>query len=268
MDPGSASGRKRSVLLLLLAISIAFFFQYWLAPTILDLNLPIDNILSDAWRSGCDDLETETMIERCAGNAGVYRSSFSAVIFFFLAGVAVACKKTANREAWPAKFVLFIFLEAAMCFIPNDPLFLTVHLNVARVGAIIFILFQQIVFVDIAMNWNDGWVEKSNQAEEQERGSGKKWLYAILISAVTLFVVSAVAWILLFVHFGGCPTNTTFIVMTVVLCLLITFAQLSGEEGSLLSSATITAYATMLCYSAGTCASSDSMQQMKCHYRF
>ena len=258
MDPGSASGRKRSVLLLLLAISIAFFFQYWLAPTIIDLNLPIDNILSDAWRSGCeDDSEATSFLERCAGNAGVYRSSFSAVIFFFLAGVAVACKKTANREAWPAKFVLFLFLEAAMCFIPNDPLFLTVHLNVARIGGVFFIIFQQIVFVDIAMNWNDGWVEKSNQAEEQERGSGKKWLYAILISAVALFVASIVGLILLFVHFGGCPTNTSFIVITVILCLMITLAQLSGEEGSLLSSATITAYATMLCYSAGRCYPTD-----------
>jgi Serine incorporator (Serinc) len=251
VDPGAASGRKRSVLLLLLAIGIAFFLQYYVAPTIVNFDAPIDNILSDAWRSGCEDLTTSGLIERCAGNAGVYRSSFSAVIFFLLAGVAVACKRTANREAWPAKYVLFVFLVAGMCFIPNDPLFLTIHLNVARVGAAIFIIFQQIIFVDIAMNWNDSWVEKSNKAEEQESGSGKKWLYAILASAAALFVLSIIGWALLFVHFGNCPTNMTFIVVTVIMSILITLAQLSGEEGSLLASATITAYATMLCYSAG-----------------
>jgi hypothetical protein len=145
--------------------------------------------------------------------------------------------------------------------VPNDPLFLTIHLNVARIGAVFFILFQQIVFVDIAMNWNDSWVEKSNLCEEQQPGSGKKWLYAILVSAAALFLASIVGLILLFVHFGGCSTNNAFIAMTVVMCVLITLAQLSGEEGSLLASATITAYATMLCYSAGTCGGSDATDE-------
>ena len=212
---------------------------------------PVDNILSDAWQSGCTDLGTQEMVERCAGNAGVYRSSFSAVVFFLLAGIAVACKKTANREAWPAKYVLFVFLVAAMCLVPNDPFFLKVYMNIARVGGIFFILFQQIVFVDIAMNWNDSWVEKSNKAEEEETGSGQKWLYAILVSAAFLFLASFIAWVLLFVYFGSCPTNTAFITITVLLSICITLAQLSGGEGSLLSSATISTYATMLCYSAG-----------------
>jgi len=169
-----------------------------------------------------------------------------------LAGIAVCCKRTANREAWPAKYVLFLFLVLAMCFIPNEPLFLTVHLTLARIGAVFFILFQQIVFVDIAMNWNDSWVEKSNKAEEEEIGSGRKWLLAILVSAAVLFLVSLIVWVLLFVYFGNCPTNTTFIAITVVMSILITLAQLTGEEGSLLASATITAYATMLCYSTVT----------------
>jgi hypothetical protein len=190
-------------------------------------------------------------MERCAGNAGVYRSSFSAMIFFLLAGIAVCCKKTANREAWPAKYVLFVFLVAAMCFVPNEPLFLTVQMNVARVGAIFFIIFQQIVFVDIAMNWNDSWVEKSNAAEEEESGSGRKWLLAILVSAAFLFLVSFIGWVLMYVYYGDCSTNIAFITITVIMSLLITLAQLSGEEGSLLASATITAYATMLCHSAG-----------------
>mmetsp|Transcript_125617 Transcript_125617/g.351785 ORF Transcript_125617/g.351785 Transcript_125617/m.351785 type:complete len:460 (-) Transcript_125617:71-1450(-) len=250
--PGASSGRKRSVLLLILAIGIAFCFQYWVGPTIVNFNAPVDNILSDAWLSGCTDLETQELIERCAGNAGVYRSSFSALVFFLLAGIAAACKRTANREAWPAKYVLFLFLVAGMCFVPNDPLFLTVQMNIARVGGVIFILFQQIVFVDIAMNWNDSWVEKSNAAEEEETGSGQKWLYAILVSAVSLFLVSFIGWVLLFVYFGNCPTNTAFITVTVLFSIMITMAQLSGEEGSLLSSATISAYATMLCYSAVT----------------
>lgn len=252
MAPGAASGRKRSVLLLILAITIAFCLQYVVAPAIVNFDAPVDNVVSNAWIDGCDSFSTTELMERCAGNAGVYRSSFSAMIFFLLAAIAVCCKKTANREAWPAKYILFVFLVAAMCFVPNDPLFLTVQMNVSRVGAIFFIIFQQIVFVDIAMNWNDSWVEKSNAAEAEESGSGRKWLLAILVSAAFLFLVSFIGWILLYVYFGNCSTNTAFITITVIMSLLITLAQLSGEEGSLLASATITAYATMLCHSAVT----------------
>ncbi len=249
--PGAASGRKRSVLLLTLAIGIAFCLQYWVAPAIVNFDAPVDNVLSNAWLDGCEELGTPELVERCAGNAGVYRSSLSAVIFFLLAGIAVSCKRTANREAWPAKYVLFLFLVAGMCFIPNEPLFLRVHLNISRIGGVFFIIFQQVVFVDIAMNWNDSWVEKSNAAEEEESGSGRKWLLAILVSAASLFFMSLIGWVLLFVYFGNCPTNTAFITVTISMTVLIILAQLTGEEGSLLSSATITAYATMLCYSAG-----------------
>jgi hypothetical protein len=249
--PGVASGRKRSVLLLVLAIAIAFGFQYGVAGLIVGFDY--SNYVTDAWLDGCEDYATESLIERCAGNAGVYRSAFSALVFYVLAAIGVACKRTANREAWPAKYVLFLFLVLAMCFVPNDPLFLKVYLNIARIGGILFIVVQQIIFVDLAYNWNDSWVEKSNAADEEEAGSGKKWLIAILICVAFLFIVSIVGWGLLFHYFGGCPTNTAFIAFTIIFSILITVAQLSGAEGSLLGSSLITAYATSLCYSAGRC---------------
>uniref|UniRef100_A0A7S4AMX4 Serine incorporator n=1 Tax=Pseudo-nitzschia australis TaxID=44445 RepID=A0A7S4AMX4_9STRA len=246
--PGASSGRKRSVLLLCLAIAIAFGFQYWVAKYI--VNIGIDNYVTNAWLSGCEDFETKALTERCAGQAGVYRSAFSALIFFLLAAVAVSCKRTANREAWPAKYALFLFLVLGMCFVPNEPLFTNIYLNIARVGAVFFILFQQVIFVDLAYNWNDGWVERSNDAENEENGSGKKWLIAILVSAAFLLLASIVGWGLLFYFFGGCGTNIAFIAITIILSLSVIVAQLSGNEGSLLASSLITAYATMLCYSA------------------
>lgn len=246
--PGSSSGRKRSVLLLCIAIAIAFVFQYWVAHYV--VNIKIDNYVTNAWLSGCNDLETKALVERCAGQTGVYRAAFSALVFFLLAAVAVACKRTANREAWPAKYILFLFMVAGMCFVPNDPLFTSIYLNVARVGTIFFILFQQVIFVDLAHNWNDGWVERSNKAESEETGSGKKWLVAIVVSAAFLLLASMVGWGLLFYFFGGCGTNVAFIAITIILSLTVIGAQLTGNEGSLLASSIITAYATMLCYNA------------------
>eukprot|EP00934_Nitzschia_sp_Nitz4_P008376 Nitzschia sp. Nitz4//scaffold128_size63911//62114//63913//NITZ4_006235-RA/size63911-augustus-gene-0.98-mRNA-1//1//CDS//3329534880//8366//frame0 len=249
VEPGEASGRKRSVLLLILAIVLSLGLQYVVAPHIINFDA-IGNFVTDAWLEGCDDLETDALIEQCAGNAGVYRSAFSAVVVFLLSAIAVCCKRTANREAWPAKYVLFVFLVAGLCFVPNDPLFLTVFLNIARVGAILFIVVAQFVIVDLAYNWNDSWVEKSNATEQEEAGSGKKWLHAILVSVAFLFIVSIVGWVLLFANFGGCSSNTLFITVTIALSLIATMAQMSGDEASLLTSACITAYGTMLCYSA------------------
>lgn len=246
--PGASSGRKRSVLLLVVAIAIALAFQYGVARYIVTVSF--SNYVTTAWLDGCEDYETDALVERCAGQAGVYRASFSALVFFLLATIAVACKKTANREAWPAKYILFLFLVAGMCFVPNQPLFTDIYLNIARVGAVFFILFEQIIMVDIAYNWNDGWVERSNKAEAEESGSGKKWLTAIVVSAAILFLASIVGWGLLFSYFGGCGTNVTFILLTIILSIGVTMAQLSGEEGSLLASSLITGYATMLCYNA------------------
>lgn len=246
--PGAASGRKRSVLLLVLAIGIAIGFQYGIASYI--VNVSFTNYVTSAWLDGCDLYETDALIEKCAGNAGVYRATFSALVFYCLATIAVVCKKTANREAWPAKYTLFLFMVAGMCFVPNEPLFSSIYLNIARVGAAFFILFDQIVMVDIAYNWNDAWVERSDKAEAEESGSGKKWLIAIIVSAASLFIASIVGWGLLFYYFGGCSTNTAFISITVILSIAVTSAQLTGTEGSLLASSLITAYATMLCYNA------------------
>jgi len=246
--PGAASGRKRSVLLLVISILIAFAFQYGVAGAIVGFDY--SNYVTDAWLDGCDELETQSLLERCAGYAGVYRSAASALLFYLLAAIAVCCKRTANREAWPAKYILFLFLVAGTCFLPNDPLFLSVYVNIARIGGMLFILVQQIIFVDLAYNWNDSWVEKANVADSEESGSGKKWLVAILVSVAVLFITSIVGWVLLFYYFGGCSTNTTFIAVTVLFSILITAAQLSGEDGSLLSSSIITIYSTSLCYSA------------------
>ena len=78
VTPGSSSGRKRSVLLLCMAIAIAFAFQYGVAKYIVGIS--ISNYLTRAWLSGCEDFETDALIEGCAGQAGVYRPAFSALV--------------------------------------------------------------------------------------------------------------------------------------------------------------------------------------------
>lgn len=232
---------------MVLTIAIALGFQYGVAPYV--LKIPISNYVTDAWKDGCLDFQDTLLKEKCAGNSGVYRATSSAFLFFIVAAAAAYCKPTANREAWPAKYILFVFLTLGTCFVPNEPLFADVFLHIGRIGGVIFILVQQVIILDLAFNWNDSWVEKSNSAETEEMQ--QRWLGAILASCAILFVGSLVAIALMFVYFGGCLINQVFISLTLIFGIVLTGVQLSGEEGSLLSSACIMAYGTYLCLTAG-----------------
>ena len=230
-------------------------FQYGVGPAILQSSssLLVTDYIVSAWTDGCtqfdDNIELE---EACVGNSGVFRVSFATLVFFVLAAIGACCKTTMNREAWPAKFVLYLFLVAGMIFVPNDPLFSKIYLNLARAGGVLFIFLQQIIIVDCAHNWNESWVGKADKAEAEEPGAGKKWLTAILCSCAILFLGSLTGIVMMFLSFGGCQTNTAFIATTLCLCILVTVAQLRGEEGSLLSSAFVTTWAVYLLYNAVT----------------
>ena len=100
VPPSATSGRKRSVLLLAFSVVVALVFQYALAPNYGRISW---SYLSDAWTSGCGHDTNEELVKVCAGNAGVYRASGAAFVFFVIFGIAAKCRPTANREAWPAK---------------------------------------------------------------------------------------------------------------------------------------------------------------------
>lgn len=239
----------------MLSIGIAFGFQYGVAPALkrdddsYAQKAPGVRYLVDTWNSGCEDYETEALREQCAGISGVYRAAGSAMFFYFLAAIAAYCKPTANREAWPAKFVMFFFLVTATIFIPNDPLWDPIMLNLCRVGAVFFILFQQLIFIDMAYNINESLVEKADQAEIDEGpGEGKKWLYTLLSLCALFFTGSFVSIGLMYKYFDGCGTNIAFITVTLISGVINTALQLTGEDASLFSSAFIFAYSTYLCY--------------------
>jgi len=219
------------------------------------------NGLIDRLQNQTEEQQEETINEtinglmlHCAGNTGVYRVCACTLLFFLFAALVVRFKPTANREAWPAKYVLFVFLCALSIFVPNAPYFLPIYVIIARIGAGIFILMEQVILIDIAYNWNESWVEKANQAEFEEGlpDAGQKWLSAILISCAFLFLGSLATIIFMFVEFNGCSANIAFISITLILIMIITVTQLTGEQGSLLSSAIMASWATYLCFSAVT----------------
>lgn len=43
----------------------------------------------------------------------------------------------------------------------NSPYYDGIYLWLARIGATIFVLLQQIILVDVAYNWNEDWIDRA-----------------------------------------------------------------------------------------------------------
>jgi hypothetical protein len=211
-------------------------------------------LVYSAWYDSCakydnDDVESLSLVEQCAGNAGVYRPTFLTTLYFLGNAVATRFVPTLNREAWPAKYSLFFFGLLVTMFIPSNPLFSGIYLWIARLGAAIFVVLQQIILIDVAYNWNDDWVERANEADRLSYGSGSGWLHAVVGVCVGFYTLCAIAIGLLYAHFDDCPGNTWVITLTLLAIVGITVLQLSGTEGSLLTSSVISLYSVYLCFS-------------------
>jgi serine incorporator 1/3 len=94
-------------------------------------------------------------------------------------------------------------------------------------------------------------VEKSNTADRDEGpGKGQKWLTAILVACIILLTATISLLLYTIIIFRGCGLNNTVMAVSVLLIFAIGVAQLSGDEGSLLTTACVAAWASYLCYTA------------------
>ncbi len=92
--------------------------------------------------------------------------------------------------------------------------------------------------------WNDRVVEYATQ--ENKEGI----LYCLLGICLFIYAASITAIGVMFYTFS-CPENLSIISLTVILCFLATCYQVyMTKNGSLLTSAIMTGYATYLCYSS------------------
>ena len=209
----------------------------------------------DAWSNDCDLFGDYDNNRLCREHSGVYRVGFCSFVFFLLATIASKFDPNANRSYWLWKYFGFVLACWAVVYVNNAPLFNDIYLNIARIGASLFILLQQIILIDLAYNWNDYWVVQSNIAERNDGpGAGNKYLAALLTASVIIYTVVVIAIGVLYHIFGGdgCQTSYGFLSITLIGIVLITGIQLSGEEGSLLTSGIVSGYAVYLAFTALT----------------
>lgn len=236
------------------AVILSLVLQYFV--------LPSDKIYWDkldyAW--DCSDYDDQ-YLDECRGVSSVLRVSFSAACFFLMATIMSFLSDGFGRSFWFIKFVAFIALVITTMFLPSE-IFDHGYLQFARVASTIFIVLQQIILIDIAYSWNDAWVANADEADKEEADSGGIWLNALIGISVGIFLASYTALGFLFHYFGGCSTNDTFLWLTLLLTLAAAGIQLSGDEGSLLTTAIMTAYAVYLAYSAVSSNPDDTCNPM------
>eukprot|EP00978_Attheya_sp_CCMP212_P024639 scaffold77762_cov49-Attheya_sp.AAC.4 len=69
------------------------------------------NFVRKNWLDGCSEFANDDdLLKSCAGNNGNFIVSFATFLFFVLTAIAAAFKPTSNREAWPAKYIMYLFL--------------------------------------------------------------------------------------------------------------------------------------------------------------
>eukprot|EP00977_Amphora_coffeiformis_P010481 scaffold2460_cov178-Amphora_coffeaeformis.AAC.2 len=213
----------------------------------------LGNMLYKSWHESCaeryDDQEDLILLQQCAGKAGVFRPMAVAALFFAIQAVVTKVQPSLNREAWPAKYVMYFFAVFVTFFMGNAPLFTGVFLVLARLGATFFVILQQVILIDIAYDWNEDWVDRADQEDRLSYGSGSSWLHAIVATCVAFYVAAITGIGFLYSHFSGCPENIWIITLTLLGILAFTAIQLSGSEGSLLTSSIISLYTVYLAYS-------------------
>jgi serine incorporator 1/3 len=142
---------------------------------------------------------------------------------------------------------MFLFLVFGSLFLPSAP-FTGLYLLIARLGATAFCLFQQIILIDIAYNWNEDWVERAEISDRYSFGSGNWWLRAIIATTVGFYIATLVGISLLYQYFS-CADNLWIITLTLFGVLAVTAVSALAESGSLLTSGILSMYITYLAYS-------------------
>jgi len=233
-------GTYLSFILLLISIIASIILQRY-APSHIELS---------SWNKGC----SSDYLTDCKANSAVLRISFALSILFSLQAIGSISYTKFYDWFWYYKYVVFFCICVGFYFADSSVFNLDGYAWAARVTGFFYLIVLQIILIDGAYSWNEQWVAFSVEEGEDK---GKKWLIGIVVISCAIFIVSIGCIVLMFIQFtnGGshsnCVDSKVILSLTIALPTIATLTQLFfTEEGSILTSAIITGYATYVCYSA------------------
>lgn len=203
--------------------------------------------------------------KECTGTGIVLRMSFAMVLLstflsFLVCGVESSENPRAaiQNEGFIIKWLMLAGITVGALYLPNEN---TIQYGyVAAVGGGFFILIQAVLVMEFAYGWNDYWVEKYEDSNEN-----RTWAVMILGSALILLALSLTIWILLLQHYGGdgCGETNAFVSVTIVLSVISLCLTVPDriQQGALLPCAVVIMQCTFLLSSAVLSIPADSDSQ-------
>jgi len=232
--PPSNAGRNFNIIMTSLAMALALVFQYWISKHMDKLWI---------WTVDCSTGNSD-YDEICRGNAMVYRFCLALSLYFL--SMAIICKvdSTFMNAQMPTKFAILVGLIIACIFTPTYIHDLNGFAWLARIGAFLYVMIQQLVLIEVAYEWNA-------RLRDGDPVCGIPGVVILLLYSVLAFCISIAAWVLMYIYFKGCPSNIAFITVTIIITVICTLVQVfASEQGSLFTSSTFCMYATYICYSS------------------
>ena len=221
-----------SFALIIITIVLSIIFQHYVS----------NKITSDRWTYDCgSDYE-----EECKANSAVYRFSFALVIIFLAQACLTFVSINSYDDFWIVKIIAYVGILVGFYFVRANIFDDHGFAWAARIIAGLFVVFQQIILIDAAYNWNEKWVEYSSGSE-----NFSFWLMGLIFFSGILFGISFSAVGIMYWQFHGCAATETVLSITLCLIVVATVVQVSmSSNGSLITSAIVTAYCTYLTYSS------------------
>jgi hypothetical protein len=202
------------------------------------------------------------------GFQAVYRVCFGMTSFFWLFMILMIYVRNSRDPRasiqngfWGIKFLIFIALIIAAFFIPQET-FVPTWYAFGLIGGFIFILVQLVLYIDFAFNWNELWVGKMEDAQDDRE---RKCWFAMLLGTTFLIYVACAVGIGFMFHYytgfyngmdGSCGLHKFFLSFNMLICMIITVISIlpkiqeANPSAGLLQSAIISAYVLYLTWSA------------------
>lgn len=193
----------------------------------------------------------------CIRQNAIYRVTSIVTIFFILHSLIClySVEKIFNNYWLFIKFPII----AGLCYILiyfnfSNKFDENIFVWWARIGAFIFLIFQQMILLDFAYYWNSSWFnnhKSSNPVIQNYIDSAdcniickSIWLIALLIIAAILFIIFIATMILLYNYYGGshCTTSNTIITISFIGMLFAGILQLNTSNGSLMTTTILMCY--------------------------
>lgn len=195
----------------------------------------------------------------CAGNAAcwadqlVYRVEAAAVMIFLILMLMAAggCVKGAALFDTVGKFMAVVIIPLALLFVPNAVL--SGYGEIATDASAVFLVVQALPLIDFGYTWNDIWF-KNAQEERREayrsQGFSRWWEAGILAAAAVIFVGSIAMSVYLFFASPEVGARIVTVAAWVTAAALIVVGITCVDNGPLLTSCVVMAYATWLTWEA------------------